>query len=828
MPTSLIRLFLVTAFTALVGACAEPPNAVECKTGITCPEGTKCAAVQQICIINDCGDGIVQSSEKCDDGNILDGDGCAANCLSQETCGDGVLNSAAGEICDDGNTTGGDGCASDCVSVEICGNGTRDVNEVCDDGNTLPGDGCSGNCKSTEVCGNNIVDVGEKCDDGSAPGGCNDDCQGGTGCGDGAIDRDGSGNALEECDDGNTENQDDCTNACNLNACGDGIVQTSGARTEQCDPSLNFGETAGCNLDCTTTMCGDNKINNKAGEECDDGPSMNADDRDCTSTCRIGICGDLLVNTAGTRLEDCDDQNTNNFDGCSNICTTPHCGNGVIEMTEACDDGNTVDGDGCSGPTTGASDPNCQFEKCGDGIKNNGEFCDKGVGGVAKEAADCNIDCTEVKCSDLKVNATAGEQCDDGNAIDTDSCLPVTCKLARCGDTKVGPGEACDDGNVDNTDGCNTRCAFPSCGNGIVDDNEECDDQNADETDGCLSTCKYATCGDMFVHAGFEQCDNGTSNNGPTKNCLASCKTNVCGDGFTDLDGTNASDMEACDDGNTNSESTCAYGIQSCKVCDSNCNTETTVSGNVCGDNSKDATNEACDDGNRTTETECPYQASSPNSCDICTGTCTLQAETGPFCGDGTTDSGHEVCDDKNATCGQCNSACSVLTAAAAATALIVASDNSGSNIQDGDTLTLNDGFNTLIFEFDEDNMFTSASNKIKIDCNSALTAKQVRDKIAAAIASADGLPIIGSNFRITTVDLGDTGLRLVNERSSSIGNTTIGKSGLGAAFFVSTAFTGGAAGDCASAAPCRDDADCLASDGTGFGTCSGTPKTCQ
>jgi cysteine-rich repeat protein len=154
-----------------LAACAGQPDATECKTGITCPEGTKCAAAQDVCINNDCGDGIVQSNELCDDGNILDGDGCAANCASRELCGDGTLNAAAGELCDDGNTIGGDGCADDCRSVEICGNGVRDVNEACDDGNTVPGDGCSGNCKSTEICGNSIVDINEKCDDGATPGG---------------------------------------------------------------------------------------------------------------------------------------------------------------------------------------------------------------------------------------------------------------------------------------------------------------------------------------------------------------------------------------------------------------------------------------------------------------------------------------------------------------------------------------------------------------------------------------------------------------------------------------------------------------------------------
>ncbi len=52
-------------------------------------------------------------------------------------------------------------------------------------------------------------------------------------------------------------------------------------------------------------------------------------------------------------LEQCDDSNTRDGDGCSSTCNNeeeppgPECGNGVREAEEACDDGNTEDGDGC-------------------------------------------------------------------------------------------------------------------------------------------------------------------------------------------------------------------------------------------------------------------------------------------------------------------------------------------------------------------------------------------------------------------------------------------------------------------------------------------------
>ncbi len=118
-----------------------------------------------------CGDSIVHADEACDDGNDVGGDGCAADCFSDESCGNSVVDSFVGEMCDDGNTVDGDGCSASCLSTEICGNGYTDalLGEVCDDGNNLDGDGCSMDCLSNETCGNGIRDraAGEACDDGN-------------------------------------------------------------------------------------------------------------------------------------------------------------------------------------------------------------------------------------------------------------------------------------------------------------------------------------------------------------------------------------------------------------------------------------------------------------------------------------------------------------------------------------------------------------------------------------------------------------------------------------------------------------------------------------
>lgn len=63
----------------------------------------------------ECGNGVVEVGEECDDGNLVDGDGCESNCLAGAAlCGNGMID--PGETCDDGNKNPDDGCASNCVT----------------------------------------------------------------------------------------------------------------------------------------------------------------------------------------------------------------------------------------------------------------------------------------------------------------------------------------------------------------------------------------------------------------------------------------------------------------------------------------------------------------------------------------------------------------------------------------------------------------------------------------------------------------------------------------------------------------------------------------
>ncbi len=119
-----------------------------------------------------CGDGQVNnSSEECDDGNRIEGDGCSSDCTHEPpppVCGDGTED--PGEECDDGNDVNGDGCSNCTKDKEpYCGDGTQGAGEACDDGNTEPGDGCSATCEVEHdpepACGDGHIDQGEQCDD---------------------------------------------------------------------------------------------------------------------------------------------------------------------------------------------------------------------------------------------------------------------------------------------------------------------------------------------------------------------------------------------------------------------------------------------------------------------------------------------------------------------------------------------------------------------------------------------------------------------------------------------------------------------------------------
>ncbi|MCB9703253.1 MAG: DUF4215 domain-containing protein [Myxococcales bacterium] len=249
-----------------------------------------------------CGDGILDEGEECDDGNLIDGDGCSPFCVFSDGCGNGKID--GGEECDDGNQIDDDACTNACKDP-ACGDGIVQAGEECDDGNLVDDDLCSNQCIAVDPapqCGNGEIDRGEECDDAndSNNDACTTECKAAT-CGDGLV-----WAGVEACDDGNQVDDDTCTNLCALPGCGDGVLV--------------------------------------AGEACDDGNLVDGDG--CDHICARepgGSCGDGIVQAG----EACDDANLVDDDDCTNLCALPICGDGIVQADEACDDANELDDDEC-------------------------------------------------------------------------------------------------------------------------------------------------------------------------------------------------------------------------------------------------------------------------------------------------------------------------------------------------------------------------------------------------------------------------------------------------------------------------------------------------
>jgi cysteine-rich repeat protein len=465
----------------------------------------------------------IPSDNECDDGNIVDGDGCSSICVV-EFCGDGVPNDFPNEECDDGNSNNRDDCLNTC-QLPTCGDGFVHNEgtapfEECDDGGTIDGDGCTADCM-LEFCGDGVVNdsPNEECDNGeqnsdTEPDVCRTDCRL-PHCGDEVVD---SG---EQCDDGNTNGRDDCPNTCQLPTCGDGFVHDKGtAPFEECDDGGTI-DGDGCTADCRLEFCGDGVANDFPNEECEDG-NQNGED-DCTNDCKLPICGDGFVHNEGTApFEECDDGNRHNDDACLVGCINASCGDGFLQRgVEQCEPPNT--------PTCGENCLAILPPFCGDNV----------------------VDPPE-------------EECDDGNNSNKDDCLN-TCQIATCGDgflhaSGTPPLEECDDGNAAPGDGCSRICEI-ECGNGVIDGacvegtvglecstDEDCD-TGAGAGDGvciaetcdpgaanlclpgpetCSDVCGIEECGNAEVECA-EQCDLGPANGVPGSGCEADCTRNVIG-----------------------------------------------------------------------------------------------------------------------------------------------------------------------------------------------------------------------------------------------------------------------------------------------------------
>ena len=382
----------------------------ECDDGDTV-DGDGC---DKDCLDEVCGDGIVQPGlgEECDTGAVVtyscdDVEGavgivyCAAGCVFEEylcpdagTCGNGELD--LGEACDDGGNEDGDGCAADCTS-ENCDNGSLDANEACD-GDNLGGFVCQdfGFNAGEMACDTCAIDFT----------GCFNSV-----CGDGEV------NGPEQCDDGNRISGDGCDRRCQDEACddpqtwypdydGDGYGNEAAGYTacEAPDGWINIG--GDCDDRDYDRNPGYLEFCNGYDDDCDDAVDESTAERTlctlldgtvessaCTEgVCEITECTTYALDCNGEWADGCEasEDDLGNCGGCGNVCeadfATTECSTFSC-LIESCDEGyydiNESIDDGCEYGCTYEGDEVCgnsSDDDC-DGVTDEDTCVD--LGGIA-------------------------------------------------------------------------------------------------------------------------------------------------------------------------------------------------------------------------------------------------------------------------------------------------------------------------------------------------------------------------------------------------------------------------------------------------------------
>lgn len=357
-----------------VNLCVECIVNQNCGAGGTCNSNKECEYEESAT----CGNGVKEGSEQCDDGNLVDGDGCTSTCRNEggNQCPPGCLQCNSQGQCTYADP---DDCYPACQDGEVCNKEARPPQ-------CIPKQ-CTQEHSSVE-CSGELICLGGLCKV----------CETNSDCGVGLY-----------CKNKGTPDAQ-CRPVINLNECKSGDKKcVSDTEFQKCHATL-LGYKWSKDKPCGTDEVCEEKTKNNAKcipkqttkpASCSDGiKNQGEEDIDCGGPCKEtkcegqsdrcveelnGYCQPVSSYCPGEyRVGQC--PGSSNWRCCVTNDKETICGNGVPQGDEQCDDGNNVDGDGCSSQCIREDGGECTL------ADRVGNKCAKYIDPVTRYASQFNLD----------------------------------------------------------------------------------------------------------------------------------------------------------------------------------------------------------------------------------------------------------------------------------------------------------------------------------------------------------------------------------------------------------------------------------------------------